>query len=99
MRQRKSCFFSSSVGALNEVMLHALRVHRPHDVPHDPALAGRVHALHDEQHPAASPPFEAANSRSCRSESRVAPAASAAAPSCLDPLKPGVDAGSTSAGR
>ena len=101
IRQRKSCCRSSGVGALNGGDPHALRVDRPDDVPHDPALAGGVHALDDEQHACDRAALaRAANSRSCSSESRsrARRRAPPRPPACRR-RSPGVDRGSTSASR
>ena len=58
-----------------------------------PPLPDGVHALHDEQHAARLAALGRANSRSCRSDSRSAPTASAAAPSSFVPVNPGSSAG------
>jgi hypothetical protein len=49
MRHRKSWL------RLERVVLHALRIHETDHMPHDPALAGRIHPLQDEQHGYSAP--------------------------------------------
>ena len=51
-QERMATLFGS--GHFERGDLHALRIQEPDDVPHDAALAGRVHALHEEQHAASA---------------------------------------------